>query len=115
MVMKNYLGVYKDIKLKCVKNGLEAVQLMDCDHPLFDIILMDCNMPVMDGYQTTQQIRTINIRRRQNRLPIIAVTANVLHSDLDNCILSGMDDYLTKPFRREKIRKKIDQYVNKQL
>ena len=109
--MKRYLSVYDDIKLECVENGLEAVKLIDCDKPYIDIIFMDCNMPVMDGYQATKEIRAINRKRGHGKIPIIAVTANILHSDLDHCISAGMNDFLTKPFKREDLRKKIDYYL----
>ena len=110
--MKRYLSTYDDIKLECVNNGLEAVNIMDCDHPYIDIIFMDCNMPVMNGYQATKEIRANSKKRGHGNTPIIAVTANVLRSDLEHCLSSGMNDYLTKPFKREDLREKIDYYIS---
>ena len=111
LVMKNYLSIYDDLNLLCVENGLEAVKIMDSDSLNIDIIFMDCNMPIMDGYQATQEIRAIYKKKGYDQIPIIAVTANILFSDLENCLAVGMDDYLTKPFKRDDIRKKIDLYL----
>ena len=72
--MERYLSLYDDISLNCVRNDFEAVNLMDCDHPNRDIILMDCNILVMDGYQSTQEIRKNHSNERTHSiLQIIAV------------------------------------------
>jgi two-component system, sensor histidine kinase and response regulator len=77
----------------------------------FDLILMDCQMPGMDGFEATRQIRAIEAARSSvhsdkppRPTPIIAVTANALSGDREQCIAAGMDDYLGKPFRREQLR-----------
>ena len=111
MLMKRFLSTYSDLKLVCVKNGLEAVKMMDCENPNIDLILMDCNMPIMDGYKATKEIRALSKKHCKFRVPIVAVTANVMQSDLDRCLTAGMNDYITKPFRKEDIRKKIDKFI----
>jgi len=57
-------------------------------------VLMDCMMPEMDGYEATRQIRALASGRR---IPILGLTANARQTELDRCIESGMDGYLTKP------------------
>ncbi|MDX1560285.1 MAG: ATP-binding protein, partial [Marinobacter sp.] len=77
------------------ENGLKAIQALEQSH--FDLVLMDCQMPVMDGYEATQKIRQ---NPDWKDLPIIAVTANVMQGDREDCLASGMNDYITKPYRR---------------
>ena len=88
-------------------NGLEAVSQIGRSR--YDAVLMDCNMPEMDGYQATEQIRT---REDSNlRVPIIAMTANVQEGDREKCLRAGMDDYLSKPLKLDKLRQKLEHWL----
>ncbi len=80
------------------KDGLEAVQV-SADHA-YDLILMDVQMPEMDGLAACRVIRQRELDQQLQRKPIVALTANALTDDRDNCMAAGMDDYLTKPFMR---------------
>ncbi len=79
-------------------NGVDAIELIQNHH--YDLIFMDCHMPVMDGYEATKAIRiNENNEKKSSHLCIIAMTANVLEGEREKCLDSGMDDYLTKPFK----------------
>ncbi len=65
----------------------------------YDLILMDCQMPVMDGFEASRQIRSLD----QHQPVIIAVTANALVGERERCLSAGMDDYLSKPFQAEQL------------
>ena len=64
----------------------------------FDLVLMDVQMPVMDGILATKKIREIETSTNTHT-PIIAITANALSGDKENCIAAGMNDYISKPFQ----------------
>lgn len=74
-----------------------------------DLILMDCQMPVMDGFETTRHIR--NSHADYASIPIVAVTANALSGDKERCLQCGMNDYLSKPFQLEDIRRKLQLWL----
>jgi signal transduction histidine kinase/ActR/RegA family two-component response regulator len=74
------------------------------------VVLMDCHMPRMDGFEATRCIRAAEDERGWPRTPIIAVTANALQEDRQNCLDAGMDDYLSKPFTPEDLRAAIERH-----
>ncbi len=78
-------------------SGLQVLKFLGDRH--YDLILMDCHMPDLDGYQTTERIRSDP--GPQRRVPIVAVTASVMAEDRQRCLHSGMDDYMSKPFDME--------------
>jgi len=75
----------------------------------YDLILMDCQMPVMDGYEASRAIRALKTEARN--VPIIALTANALEGDRERCLAAGMNDYLTKPLKRERLRTALEQWL----
>jgi signal transduction histidine kinase/DNA-binding response OmpR family regulator len=94
-------------RVDAVRNGREAVTAWQTG--LYDLILMDCQMPVLDGYEATAEIR--NLERAGQRIPIVALTAHAMKNDDLKCLAAGMDDHLTKPIDRERLRLCLDHYL----
>lgn len=90
------------------ENGKQALEALQQGERRFDIVLMDCQMPVMDGYEATRNIRE---NPEWQDLPVIAVTANVMQGDRDDCLESGMNDYITKPYNRADLKSIIDRWA----
>ncbi len=91
-------------------NGKEAVAAVHSGSSTFDLILMDCQMPEMDGYEATRQIRCFENRLQLPPVPIVALTAHAMSIDRDRCLAAGMDDYLSKPVDRDKLRAAVARY-----
>jgi CheY-like chemotaxis protein len=72
---------------------------------------MDCQMPEMDGFEATQQIRQAEAAAGQGRVPIVAVTANAMQGDRERCAAAGMDDYLSKPFTKQGLRRVLEKWL----
>lgn len=77
----------------------------------FSAILMDVSMPVMDGHEATRKIREIEAQSGCH-VPIIAFTANVMSGDRDRCLAVGMDDFFTKPFKRDALAAKLASVIS---
>ncbi len=86
----------RGIKVTHAADGARAV--VAHSDATFDIVLMDCQMPVMDGFEATRHIRAVERERNMRHTPIVALTAHAFAGYRDECIASGMDDYLAKPF-----------------
>jgi len=87
----NNLGFEADF----ARNGKEAVEKIKDN--VYDIVFMDTQMPVMDGLEATERIRVLEKREKKPPVRIIAMTANVLPRDRENCFKAGMDDFIAKP------------------
>jgi CheY-like chemotaxis protein len=81
-------------------NGRLGVDAVACASPQFDAVLMDIQMPVMDGYAATQAIRQ---QLGLATLPIVAMTANAMASDREDCLAAGMTEHIGKPFDLSKL------------
>ncbi|MDQ6969101.1 MAG: response regulator [Mariprofundus sp.] len=90
--------------VRIAMDGREAIHAYL--HGGIDLILMDCQMPVLDGYDASKRIRQLEQEAadyRDDKLPIIALTAHAMRGDREVCLKAGMDDYLSKPFSREQL------------
>ncbi|MFH2092628.1 MAG: response regulator [Pseudomonadota bacterium] len=96
-------------RTEAVTNGKQAVEALG--KKKYDLVLMDCQMPVMDGYQATRAIRNSTSGIINPDLPIIAVTANAMKGDREKCLNSGMDDYLSKPIKSDKLAEILSKWL----
>jgi signal transduction histidine kinase/CheY-like chemotaxis protein/HPt (histidine-containing phosphotransfer) domain-containing protein len=98
-------------KYKIVPNGKEAVAAV-CEED-FDLVLMDCLMPVMDGYEATREIRKLQESGTiKPALTIIALTANAMKGDRERCVEAGMDDYISKPVRKQALENLLSEWLD---
>jgi CheY-like chemotaxis protein/signal transduction histidine kinase len=95
-------------KIDVAANGKEALEMFGLKQ--YDLILMDIMMPVMDGIVATKKIREIE-STSDKHIPIIAVTANALAGDRENCLAAGVDDYIAKPFTTEVLIRKMKNWL----
>ena len=107
-VAKRFLERW-DYNIDTAENGLEALKKYKTKN--YDLILMDLHMPEMDGWEATRAIRKSNKVNSKN-VPIIALTADVMIEDLNKLYNMGMNDYITKPFKADELKSKIEKYLN---
>ncbi|MDX1585116.1 MAG: response regulator [Balneolaceae bacterium] len=106
-VMTRFLEKWH-MEITVANNGNEALDKVAEEH--FHIILMDLQMPMMDGYQSSQAIRTIDDQRKRN-IPIIALTAAALKEVKEKVYASGMNDFITKPFNPVELQEKLEYHI----
>lgn len=118
--MLEKLGYQADV----VENGQEALAALA--KVSYSMVLMDCQMPLLDGLEATRLIRQREasasplhpspltpypLPLTPRHIPIIALTANAMSGDRDLCLAAGMDDYLTKPVRKENLKGALDRWI----
>lgn len=96
-------------EITVVDDGEQAVEAYKKD--TFDLIMMDIQMPILNGYEATKIIRTIE-EEKGIHTPIVALTAYAMKSDKDSCIEAGMDDYISKPFKRQQFLDMVSKTLN---
>ena len=97
------------VEIDIANNGVEAVEKFQKNR--YDIVLMDENMPLMNGIIATQKIIEYEKENMLAHTPIVALTANAIDGDRDRFIKAGMDEYLTKPLKKEKLFEVLSQFL----
>jgi PAS domain S-box-containing protein len=98
------------IEIEQAMDGQEALDILQKSiqqNRVFHCILMDCQMPVLNGYDTSRQIRKGILGEQYNTIPIIAMTANAMLGEREKCLEAGMNDYTTKPINLDLLVSKI--------
>ncbi len=93
--------------VELAENGIEGVQRVR--EKAYDVVFMDCQMPEMDGFAATRAIRELD--NPSSRVPIIAMTANAMKGDREQCLAAGMDEYISKPIKLQALRALLDRYL----
>jgi len=119
------------ISIDCAENGEEAFKMVEANPEKYDVVFMDVQMPGMNGYEATRLIRAFEAKQREKysstsfaagetrsnnrnlrkQIPIIALTANVFKSDIEDCLAAGMDDHLGKPLDIDRVIDKLRTYL----
>lgn len=105
MVMRKLLSSFENVTFSVVENGVEAMEALKTG--VYDLILMDLQMPEMDGYEATERIRRGELGGIIGSIPIIAVTADAMQETRQRVLELGMNDYMTKPVKRDLLLEKI--------
>ena len=108
IVISAYLK-HPKIKLSIAKTGLEAVEI--CRKQQFDMIFMDVSMPVMGGVDATHIIRGEEAKTGRRPVPIICITAHAMKTDRQDFLSAGMDDYLTKPLKKNDLLQMVKKWL----
>ena len=108
------LGYQSDV----VGNGQEALTALA--RGSYALVLMDCQMPVVDGFEATKLLRQREATDQEpatpdsyttRHIPIVALTANAMRGDRERCLAAGMDDYLTKPVRKDDLKGVLERWI----
>ena len=103
---------FKEVTIGYAENGQEAIQEFETGQ--YDLILMDIQMPELNGYDATRAIRKIEASKgTENPIRIIAMTASLLKSEINNCYAAGMNNYIPKPYKPEELIGAIYEEVKK--
>lgn len=105
MLVKRIL-LSEDYTLLEAKDAFDALSILKDAHP--DLILMDINMPDMDGYTLTAKIKSLP---GFERIPILAVTANVMRGDKEKTLEAGCDGYIQKPLDIDQLTREIERFM----
>ncbi len=107
LIVQKYL---KDLPVQTdiAENGQTALEMFKKGE--YDLVLMDMQMPVMDGYTATREIRKFEKERGRRKIPIIALSAYALKTEMVKSIEAGCDEHLTKPIKKDRLVKVLSEY-----
>ncbi|MBI1951556.1 MAG: response regulator [Acidobacteria bacterium] len=105
LAMLESLGLSIDL----AEDGEAALQKLAAG--AYDLVLMDCQMPKKDGLEATAELRRREDAMKLNHMPVVALTANAMEGDRERCLAAGMDDYLSKPLRRENLEAVLGKWL----
>jgi CheY-like chemotaxis protein len=105
--LAQYMLTKAGYQLEIASNGREAVEKFTADPERYDMIFMDVHMPEMDGLEATRVLRN----RGYSGIAIVAMTADAMKEDREKCLESGMNDYLSKPIKREDVFGMVTKWV----
>ena len=97
-----------EIVAECA-DGLAAVAAVQEESP--DLLLLDIQMPGMDGFETIRAIR--GSAGAVAGIPVVAMTANAMAGDRDDCLAAGMDDYVSKPLNRRSLGALLEKWIDR--
>jgi two-component system cell cycle response regulator DivK len=98
----------EDYSLLEANDAADALNVLKTTHP--DLILMDINMPDMDGYTLTAKIKSLP---GFERVPIVALTANVMRGDKEKTLEAGCDGYIQKPLDIDQLTREIEKFISR--
>jgi CheY-like chemotaxis protein len=101
--------MYLGVATRSVGDGSEAITALQQED--FDLVLMDVQMPIVNGLDATRRIRNWE-KERSRHTTIIALTAHAMRGDKEACFDAGMDDYIAKPIRLEKLEEVLNLHCN---
>jgi len=98
------------VEIDFALDGAEAVEKFSSAPNAYGLIFMDIQMPSMDGYEATRRIRSSGLPQA-DKIPIIAMTANILPEDIELCLAAGMNCHLGKPINIDEIVARLKEYL----
>ena len=96
--------------IDCAENGEEAVRMFMADPEKYEMVFMDLQMPEMDGFTATRRIRESGVKNA-DRIPIVAMTANVFREDILKCFEAGMNNHIGKPLDLHQVTEMLKMYL----
>ncbi|MDL2300882.1 response regulator [Lachnospiraceae bacterium OttesenSCG-928-D06] len=98
------------VLVEAAEDGQMAIEMFQANPDKYDLILMDIHMPRKTGYEATREIRSLT-ELGGDKIPIVAMTANVFKEDVEQCLAAGMNDHVGKPIEFEEVVKKIKKHI----